>query len=119
MPQDFNNRLQEDQNEPDRLSTLIDISLELVEPYADIRPLNRLDLALDETFWLLSGETHTTLKPGRRVQATVTGLGGEAAFCTLPDMGDMEAVILADDISSSGHVRPGDRLRRGDTVPAR
>ena len=119
--QGFSLRLQQEQNQDqlDRLSTLIDISFELVLPYSDLRPENPGQLTISDTFWLLTGETPSTLKLGRRVQATITGLSGQAAYCSLPDLNDMEAVILADDISSSGPVRPGDRLRRGDTVPAR
>ncbi|KAL0039173.1 hypothetical protein WJX77_010168 [Trebouxia sp. C0004] len=115
----FSLRLQQDQDQTDRLSTLIDISFELVLPYSDLRPENPGQLTISDTFWLLTGETPSTLKLGRRVQATIMGLSGQAAYCSLPDLNDMEAVILADDISSSGPVRPGDRLRRGDTVPAR
>lgn len=117
--QGFTLRLQQDQDQSDRLSTLIDISFELVLPYSDLRPNNSGQLTISDTFWLLTGETPSTLKLGRRVQATITGLSGQAAYCSLPDLNDMEAVILAEDISSSGTVRPGDRLRRGDTVPAR
>ena len=121
MLQGFSLRLQQEQNQDqsDRLSTLIDISFELVLPYSELRPENSGQLTISDTFWLLTGETPSTLKLGRRVQATITGLSGQAAYCSLPDLNDMEAVILADDISSSGPVRPGDRLRRGDTVPAR
>lgn len=117
--QDLSQRLQQDESESNRLSTLIDISFELISPYFDLRPEYRGDIRLSEIFWLLCGEGEATLKAGRRLQATITGISGEAAYCTLPDINDMEAVILADDISSSGHVRPADRLRRGDTVPAR
>ena len=95
------------------------MSFELILPYMDLRlPYTSHD-QYDDTFWLLSGETPKTLKAGRRVQATIVGLSDVAAYCTLPDLHDIEAVILSEDISSSGPVRPSDRLRRGDTVAAR
>lgn len=110
---------QEDKEYAGSFTILIDIIFELIRPYKDLRKTNLRDLSLTEAFWLLSGETEDTLKPGRRVQATIQGLSAMAAFCTLPDIRDMEAVISSSDISSSGEVRPDSRLRRGDTVPAR
>lgn len=122
--QEMNQRLREQAQQEDReyagsLTVLIDISFELLAPFKDLRRVNLRDLSITEAFWLLSGETEDTLKPGRRVQATVQGLSAMAAFCTLPDVRDMEAVISSSDISSSGDVRPDSRLRRGDTIPAR
>lgn len=122
--QQLNQQLRDEAQAEDReyhgsLTVLIDISFELLRPYQDLRKNNLRDLSLTEAFWLLSGETEHTLKPGRRVQATIQGLSAMAAFCTLPDIRDMEAVISSSDISSSGEVRPDSRLRRGDTVPAR
>lgn len=121
---EINQRLREQAQQEDReyagsLTVLIDISFELLAPFKDLRRVNLRDLSITEAFWLLSGETEDTLKPGRRVQATVQGLSAMAAFCTLPDVRDMEAVISSSDISSSGEVRPDSRLRRGDTIPAR
>ena len=109
----------EDREYNGSLTVLIDIAFELLRPYQDLRKNNLRDLSLTEAFWLLSGESEHTLKPGRLVQATIQGLSAMAAFCTLPDIRDMEAVISSSDISSSGEVRPDSRLRRGDTVPAR
>ena len=68
---------------------------------------------------LCAGETADTLKPGRKVQATIQRVSDAAAWVTLSDINDITAVILNIDISSSGEVRPGDRLRRGDVIPAR
>ena len=101
------------------LPTWIDMAFELTRPYMDLRVPAETELSIAEIFWLLSGETEQSLKPGRRVQATVMGLSDLAAYCTLPDLHDIEAVILSEDISSSGPVQPSDRLRRGDTVAAR
>lgn len=122
--QKLDQQLREEAQEEDKeytgsLTVLIDITFELLRPFKDLRKTNLRDLSLTEAFWLLSGETEDTLKPGRRVQATIQGLSAMAAFCTLPDIRDMEAVISSTDISSSGEVRPDSRLRRGDTVPAR
>ena len=122
--QKLDQQLREEAQEEDKeytgsLTVLIDITFELLRPYKDLRKTNLRDLSLTEAFWLLSGETEDSLKPGRRVQATIQGLSAMAAFCTLPDIRDMEAVISSSDISSSGEVRPDSRLRRGDTVPAR
>ena len=122
--QKLDQQLREEAQEEDKeytssLTILIDITFELLRPFKDLRKNNLRDLSLTEAFWLLSGETEDTLKPGRRVQATIQGLSAMAAFCTLPDIRDMEAVISSSDISSSGEVRPDSRLRRGDTVPAR
>ncbi|KAL3162429.1 hypothetical protein ABBQ32_010098 [Trebouxia sp. C0010 RCD-2024] len=120
----MNQQLREEAEQEDRdyigsLTLLIDIRFELLAPFKDLRRVNLRDLSITEAFWLLSGETEDTLKPGRRVQATIQGLSAMAAFCTLPDVRDMEAVISSSDISSSGEVRPDSRLRRGDTIPAR
>lgn len=122
--QQMNQQLREEAEQEDRdyigsLTLLIDIRFELLAPFKDLRRVNLRDLSITEAFWLLSGETEDTLKPGRRVQATIQGLSAMAAFCTLPDVRDMEAVISSSDISSSGEVRPDSRLRRGDTIPAR
>ena len=71
--------------------------------------------------WCLfcTGENADTLKPGRKVQATIQRVSDAAAWVTLSDINEISAIILNTDISSSGEVRPGDRLRRGDVIPAR
>ena len=66
------------------------------------------------------GETEETLKAGRRVELLVVYVGQSEARCVLPEIGGLEALLQAKDISSSqpGAV-PGDYLKAGQSVTAR
>lgn len=70
-------------------------------------------------FWWTYGETAETLKPGRRVEAVIRFVGQSEARCTLPEIGGLDAVLLASDISTSGPVVPSDYLHAGQSVAAR
>jgi hypothetical protein len=73
----------------------------------------------EEVFWMLSGETEATLKPGRKVEAKVRFVTEEEARCVLNDLSNLEAVIPKDCISSEGIVNPRDRLESNKTYTAR
>ncbi|GAB4816099.1 hypothetical protein N2152v2_003145 [Parachlorella kessleri] len=74
----------------------------------------------EDIFWLCSGETKDTLRPGRKVEARIRYVTEEDARCVLPDINNLEAVIRAQDVSSSAdRVDCRDFLKPNDTVTAR
>ena len=54
-----------------RISTFADLAMELCQPYGSLRPPERTALTEEETFWALTGEDPTLLKPGKLVTARV------------------------------------------------
>lgn len=56
---------------PSRISTLLDLSMELVKRYSDFRRPERIPLTERELFWSLTGETEQTLREGKLVTARV------------------------------------------------
>ena len=56
---------------PSRVSTLLDLSMELVKRYSDFRRPERVPLTERELFWALTGETEQTLREGKLVNARV------------------------------------------------
>lgn len=42
-----------------------------------------------------------------------------AAFCTLPDLAGLDAIVRSDDVSSQGPVDPRDRMKVGDVIKGR
>ena len=100
-----------------RLSTLVDIQMELTAPYGDIRPswdstrdldaefrqAEGLELALwkdPQLFYLAAGEGKDTLKPGRKVEAQVRHLSKEMVRVVIPELNNLEGVIASRDVSS-------------------
>ncbi len=73
----------------------------------------------EEVFWMLLGGDRDALKQGRMVEARVRGVMGSAAFCVLPDVHGLDAVVSADDMSSSGTVDCRDRVKVGDVIKGR
>ena len=74
----------------------------------------------EDEFWALTGETASTLKEGRLVEARIVYVATDRVKCQLPEFGGLEAELDANDISSSrGNVDPRTCLERGATVPAR
>lgn len=56
---------------PSRISTLLDLSMELVKRYSDFRRPERIPLTERELFWSLTGETEQTLREGKLITARV------------------------------------------------
>eukprot|EP00892_Ulva_mutabilis_P012129 jgi/Ulvmu1/9289/UM050_0038.1 len=56
---------------PSRVSTLLDLSMELVRRYADFRRPERVPLTERELFWALTGESEQTLREGKLITARV------------------------------------------------
>lgn len=83
-----------------KLATLIDIQLEFVAPYGELRGEMRPPKDA-EVFFLCTGETPDTLKLGRRVSARVRFVGENEARCLLPDLGNLEAVLERHEVSAS------------------
>jgi hypothetical protein len=84
-----------------RLATLIDAAFEFAAPFGELRA-EPGPLTEEELFWLsLGGETRESLRPGRRVEARVRYVGRDLVRCVLPDLGGVEAVIRAGEVSSA------------------
>ena len=65
------------------------------------------------------GDNPQSLKPGRRVEAVVRYVGQNEVKCSLPELGDLEAVLSANDVSSNRVVTPSDYLKAGQSLNAR
>ena len=79
-----------------------------------------VELQKERQFWWMVGETEETLKAGRRVELMVVYVGQNEARCVLPELGGLEALLQAKDISSSQqNAVPGDYLKAGQSVTAR
>ena len=103
---------------PASLGKLIDIQMELVSPFGDIRPRFN-ELTSEQIFWLLSGEDKSTLKKGRKVEARVRFVNDEQAVCNIPELNGLEAVIESTAVSSKQEiVNCRDYFTSGDTVVA-
>ena len=44
---------------------------------------------------------------------------GTAAFCVLPDLAGLDAIVRSEDISSAGPADPRDRVKVGDVIKGR
>ena len=100
------------------LGKLIDIQMELVSPFGDIRPRFN-ELTGEQIFWLLSGEDKSTLRKGRKVEARVRFVNDEQAICNIPELNGLEAVIESTAVSSKQDiVNCRDYFKQGDTVVA-
>ena len=62
-----------------KLSTFLDLSMELAAPYADLRAPERVDLDEAEQFWALTGESPESLREGRLLTARVMWVQPELA----------------------------------------
>ena len=78
-----------------KLPTLIDIQFELLQPYGDVRH-RKVELQPDEIFYHAAGEGKSTLKPGRRVEASIRYVTKTAVYCNLPDLNNIQAVLEHD-----------------------
>ena len=52
-----------------------------------------------QLFYLCAGETPDSLRPGRRVEARVRFVGEMEARCVLPDLNNLEGVVMAGEVS--------------------
>ena len=51
--------------------------------------------------------------------ALCTESQGTAAFCVLPDLAGLDAIVRSEDISSAGPADPRDRVKVGDVIKGR
>ena len=65
------------------------------------------------------GDNQQSLKKGRRVEAVVRYVGQNEVKCSLPELGGLDALLSATDISSRGPVTPSDFLKAGQSINAR
>eukprot|EP00887_Chlorella_sp_A99_P000019 scaffold16.g19.t1 len=109
------------------LPSLIDIQMEYVAPYGDLRPEFE-PMRNSEFFWLCLGPgSRDSLTEGRLVDARVRHVGAEAARLALPDFNGLEAVLEVIHASSKFanvdlyNLKPDLRLmlQTGGTVAAR
>lgn len=57
--------------------------------------------------------------PGIQSKPGAPGLQGTAAFCVLPDLAGLDAIVRSEDISSAGPADPRDRVKVGDVIKGR
>ena len=98
------------------LSKLIDIRMELVAPFSDIRPIFK-DLSNEDIFWMLAGDDKRAIKVGRKIEAKIRHVSEEAAAGNIPELNNAEALIEAAAVSSKQQVlNCRDYFRPGDTA---
>ncbi|ELR24047.1 S1 RNA binding domain containing protein [Acanthamoeba castellanii str. Neff] len=95
---------------------LQDIRRELGDPYADPRDSYR-DLTPDQLFYLLTGETETTLRAGQLVHAKVFRVSRDIVFCRL-DNGLFGSIRLLD-LTDSAVQSPDDVVVPGQYLACR
>ena len=97
------------------LTKLIDIRMELVAPFSDIRPIFK-DLSNEDVFWMLAGDKGA-VKIGRKLEAKIRHVSEEAAAGNIPELNNAEALIEAAAVSSKQLVHNcRDFFRPGDTA---
>lgn len=66
------------------------------------------------------GGDETELRPGRPISVIVRKVLQNVAFCSIPDLGNKEATLAKEDISSSTELNScTDRLEAGQRIEAR
>lgn len=74
----------------------------------------------EEVFWLMTGESETSLRPGRKLEARVQWVISSAINCTLPDCHNIDAVVEANHVSSrEAQVDCKERAKMGESLLAR
>ena len=97
------------------LTKIIDIRMELVAPFSDIRPIFK-DLSNEDVFWMLAGDKRA-VKIGRKIEAKIRHVSEEAAAGNIPELNNAEALIEASAVSSKQLVQNcRDFFRPGDTA---
>ncbi|KAK6933979.1 Spt6, SH2 domain, partial [Dillenia turbinata] len=101
-----------------KIATLNDIRLELIQGYQDWRN-QYVEPSQDEEFDMISGETEETLAVGRTVQATVRRVQAGRAICVL-DSG-LTGMLAKEDFSNDSRdiAELSDRLHEGDMLTCR
>lgn len=102
------------------LPTLIDIQLELLMPFGELRE----ELGQpkeEELFWMLTGQDPGSLRQGRQVEVTVRWVGQDEARCTIQELPGVDAVLRVSDISANNPNLSDARdvLSKDDVLPAR
>ena len=111
------NQLRLDEGKPHLLSTLLDLQMELMAPYGELRLKERPGMTEEEEFYALTGETPTSMMAGRLVQATVIWVGRDQAKLRL-DNGLVGTVSL-EDVKQKPPNHMADCLKNGAEVSAR
>lgn len=116
----YNQHIESQEGGTNKLSTLIDIQQEFVMPFGELRR-EVVAPKEEEVFWLCSGQSPDTLRPGRKVEARVRFVTETDARCVLTDINGLEAVIHSNHVSSSAGegIDCRDFLKAGQTVMAR
>ncbi|KAK6928905.1 Spt6, SH2 domain [Dillenia turbinata] len=101
-----------------KIATLNDIRLELIQGYQDWRN-QYVEPSQDEEFDMISGETEETLAVGRTVQATVRRVQAGRAICVL-DSG-LTGMLAKEDFSDDSRdiAELNDKLHEGDILTCR
>lgn len=70
-------------------------------------------------FWWMFGGDEEALRPGRPVTAIVRKVMRDFAFCSIPELGNRDAMLGIDDISTSKLATCDERLQDGQRIEAR
>lgn len=111
-----------------RISTLIDIQFEFMAPYGDFRApkVVQSDKPLWEKnpslFYWAAGESSSTLKPGRKVEARIRFGKEDLVRVVIPELNNIEGLIHPANVSSKAQggktLDCKDYFKQGDTVMA-
>ncbi|XP_042510385.1 transcription elongation factor SPT6 homolog isoform X2 [Macadamia integrifolia] len=97
----------------DKLQTLNDIKMELLHGFQDWRNPYQ-EPSQDEEFYIISGETEETLAEGRLVQATVSRVQAQRAFCVLES--GLSGMLHREDFSDDPIVNLTEHLNEGEIL---
>ncbi|KAG8365970.1 hypothetical protein BUALT_Bualt17G0027300 [Buddleja alternifolia] len=105
-------------NRPNKIETLNDIRLELIEGFQDRRRLY-VEPSQDDEFYMISGESEETLCEGRMVQVTVRRVQPMKAICVLESglTGILSKQDYTDDWTDINELT--DKLNEGDILSCR
>lgn len=70
-------------------------------------------------FWWMFGGDEEALRPGRPVTAIVRKVTRDFAFCSIPELGNRDATLSIEDISTSTLATCDERLQDGQRIEAR
>eukprot|EP00803_Ostreobium_quekettii_P005930 evm.model.scf_2055.3 EVM.evm.TU.scf_2055.3 scf_2055:9429-23821(-) len=118
--QEYNKYLVEEECKDDSLSLLIDIQMELIDPFRDRRKGYQIPKE-HEVFFMLANESPEELKPGKLLEVTVRYVDNDAVYCNL-EQSRLEAVINRENVSSSevtDHMDLRARCKPKDVITAR
>lgn len=84
---------------PDDVVKLVDISLEFLDPFGEIRDDQRLLMSEDQIFYALHGETEDSLREGRLVEVKVVRIFNDDVWCVTTNS-NVECMIARDQLTS-------------------